>query len=483
MGRSLAWWECQETTWVNVGMRKQAQALGSSPRRLSSIFTQIPADKRIVMSFVAVVAASCGESVPSTNPLATTPTSEAVRVSPLPPAEVMVVEPTPGELAGGTVPTVATVTPPPPVAVVVEPMPVPVREATSMVAAAPDERVNVAEPMPALTPSMPPDEPAVPPAEVVVPMSGQVPQDPAASPQDPAASPQDPAASPPDSASMEPVAPVVHDPRGHGGLLFGDLSEAERFETYYFQESDGQVVIEAEHFATQRYGNDDYRGARWWMVNSAEVNVKDDVPEFQDRCELAIEELRDLDEKPAGSNQTIRKIITNHRDKLKKGWEDVFERFGCDPDETDATTASGNSYIELLPDSLFNDNNEVPHSACNWYVPAQGPKVYYRVNFSSSGNYTVNFRGLNRDVDSGDLHLGVAKTPGEAEKYQVRIGPPRTKDWEWVAGDSFRVDAGEYFVLLSGREDGFEVDKIVVSKGRCRGCNGDGPEESPRVAP
>lgn len=275
--------------------------------------------------------------------------------------------------------------------------------------------------------------------------------------------------------------PEPEDPRGHGGPLFGDLGEAERFESYYFQESDGQVVIEAEHFATQRYGNDDYRGARWWMVNSVDVNVKEDVPEFEARCDMAIEELENLATMPNGSDLTIRDIITNHNDSLSAGWEDVFAMFGCDPDTTDASTASGNAYIELLPDALYNDNNEVPHAACNWYRPEQGPKAYYRINFSTAGDYTITFRGLNRDVDSGDMHLGVGRTPGEAEQYQVRIGPPRTRDWEWVEGNSFSVEAGEYFVLIAGREDGFEVDKIVVSRGACRGCNGAGPDESPTV--
>ncbi len=270
---------------------------------------------------------------------------------------------------------------------------------------------------------------------------------------------------------------ATFDPRGHEGPLFGGQREAERLAQYYFAEAAGMLVIEAEHFATQRYGDDDYRGARWWMVNSAAVDVKG-LPEFAARCQIAQEELQSLDKTPPGSDRTIRSIITNHRDSLLPGWEQVFAQFGCDPDESHAAAASAGQYIELLPDALYDNHDVVPHAGCNWYVPEQSPRVYYRARFSEAGVYELWLRAMNSDTDSGDLHWGVAQRPGEGEKYISRVGPERTGKWEWVRGGALSVVQGEYWILLGGREDGFEVDKLVLSRVGCPSCVAEGPAES-----
>jgi hypothetical protein len=271
--------------------------------------------------------------------------------------------------------------------------------------------------------------------------------------------------------------PVVIGPLSHEGPLFGGLTEAQRRSMYYFQESAGQVVIEAENFVTQLYGNDVYKGKRWWMVQKDALDVKT-LPEFAERCALAKQELADMDTVPPGATQTIRAMITNHKDMLNGDWESVITMFGCDPDPI-RPGSSGGSYLELLPDNLFNNNNQIPHAGANWYSPEQSPRVYYRVNFSSAGSYTFYWRGVNSDTDSGNHHLGVASTPGTGETYQA-AAPQVARDgqWHWGTGQAFMVQAGEYYLLMGGREDGYEVDKIVFSKGACSGCDGMGPPES-----
>ena len=289
----------------------------------------------------------------------------------------------------------------------------------------------------------------------------------------------EPVAAEPTADPVEP--PLMLDPRGHEGPLFMGLSEQQRMERFYFRERDGQVVIEAEHFVTQWYGNDDYRGARWWMVNTEEFEPKEHS-EFMARCELAMDELRMLDERPLNGEQTIRSIITNHTDSVGVGWEDEFDTFGCDPDpRTDG--ASGGAYIELLPDARYDMNESVPLSGSHWWQPEQAPRVYYRVLFTSGGDYSITIRGVNREPDSGDLHSGSASVPGADESYNRRVGPERTGRFEWFSGGTVSVKEGEYYILLAGREDGFEVDKLVVSRIACDGCSGEGPPESDVVQP
>lgn len=296
--------------------------------------------------------------------------------------------------------------------------------------------------------------------------------------------------------------------------LFLGLSEEMRLEKYYFKEENNMISIEAEHFAAQRYGNDNYRGKRWWMVNTEDSQASDREV-FTEACEMARQEFMDVE-----ANKSMLNIIGGGHTNLSVGWNggkgsgeyngkklnanQVFETFKCDPDPSHVTGTSGNQYLELLPDMLYSNFDSIPHALSHWKNGGNAPKAFFRVN-ATGGSYRATIRMLRAhptkgenvncaDTDSGDMFVGVSDTL----KYNVgglkRTGPnppknqtcnsgPEDGKWVWKSPGNFNLKSGENFFVISGREDGFEVDKIVLTKGNgnCGSCNGTGPDESPTM--
>jgi hypothetical protein len=283
---------------------------------------------------------------------------------------------------------------------------------------------------------------------------------------------------------------------GAADPLLGGFTAAELLERHYFQQTGNQVVMEAEHFAAQGYcASDKYRGKRWWMVHSAGFTPKG-TTEFTARCEEAKQELKDVGMVVDGA-KTVADLCspghgvemayfdivmsTNGESANGLTGNQVFEMFGCDPDENHSADTS-NGYIELLPDVLYSNHNAVPHTLSNWSgVPFFAPKAYYRVKFSQAGTWTATARVYRGDSDSGDMFVSAAKTVG-AEPNAGETGWTRvtgtTAQWTWQNAGTFQVEAGDHYVVIAGREDGFEADKIVLSQGACQGCDGLGPAET-----
>ncbi len=289
--------------------------------------------------------------------------------------------------------------------------------------------------------------------------------------------------------------------------LFGGMDDKQRLEKYFFEEQNGQIVMEAEHFATQLYGSDSYDGKRWWMVNT-EDNQASDLPVFSQACDLARQELLDIKNtfEHVGDRKEYRPKFAAHWDSPKgtgklgdKGLnaDEIFAVFKCDPDPSHAENASGKRYIELLPDMLYSNFDAIPHPLAHWPNGAQSPKIFWRL-YSSGGEYHVYLRllrGHNQagtasglevnapDTDSGDVHIGTAAVPNKHVLPAIkRIGPSADRDglWTWVqATEKITLPQGEHFFFIAGREDGSEVDKIVLSKTTCKQCSEEGPVESP----
>lgn len=306
--------------------------------------------------------------------------------------------------------------------------------------------------------------------------------------------------------SSSSTANTAVDPKGFEGPLFGGLTENER-KNFYFQEQNNTVVVEGEHFISQSYGNDAYRGARWWMVQSKNFNPKDH-PSFASRCALAKKELEELDTKKEyggtmlkdivafgwGSNQLNtywgpgKPAVPKGREPSKGiGGEAVFKKWGCDADNSHAQTASNGQAIELLPDVLNENYNEIPHGASNWKDGKKAPKAYYKVKLSG-GSYTIYIRGYRTEGDSGSVHVGHTKQIGKNEttttsKAGKGVGFTDNKKWSWKSHNLGNISAGTQYIIIAGREDGFEVDKIVVTKGTCGNCKGTnmGPAESKKI--
>ena len=289
--------------------------------------------------------------------------------------------------------------------------------------------------------------------------------------------------------------------------LFGGLSESQRMQMYSFKEQGGRIVMEAEHFAKQLYGSQDYRGARWWMVNSLEQQASE-LPVFEDACDLAYLEMENikqhwalLGDRNDGSPQTV--LWDKAKGTGKLGGQaltgrEIFEVFKCDPDPNHAQGASGGKYLELVPDMLYSNFDAIPHGLSHWPTGKEAPKVFWRLN-SAGGKYTVHLRVLRGhstvgmvdgkkvnalDTDSGDIHIGAVTTPGyKSAPQQSRVGPSSNQNGQWVWVQSeVNLPKGQGYFFVAGREDGFEIDKIVLSKNGCGDCRGVGPNSSPTIS-
>lgn len=298
------------------------------------------------------------------------------------------------------------------------------------------------------------------------------------------------------SSASNSSAPVGNfDPRGHEGPLFGNMTEQERMEKYFHTvKATGTTRIEAEHFATQRYGNNDYRGARWFMVQTDTFRVKDH-PEFADRCAMAKKELEELANNSVKyGGQTVKQIIANgwgggqlntffepktsgtgREDAKGLGVTEMIKRWKCNPIENNSANngfnydqvinaASGNAVLSLLPDMLYDNHNEAPHGGSNWGPNKDlAPKVYYRVNLPKAGKYELKIRAFRHNTDSGSGHYGHTADPDMRTNLDGRVDISGKNKWATITQVIDVAGAGEHYITLAGREDGFIYDYFDIS--------------------
>ncbi len=297
------------------------------------------------------------------------------------------------------------------------------------------------------------------------------------------------------SASYSSVPTGNFDPRGHEGPLFGNMTEQERMEKYFHTvKVTGTTRIEAEHFATQRYGNRDYRGARWFMVQTDTFRVKDH-PEFADRCAMAKTELEELNNNSVKyGGQTVKQIIANswgrsqlntffepkttgtgREDAKGLGVTEMIKRWQCNPIENNSANngfnydqvinaASGKAVLSLLPDMLYDNHNEAPHGGSNWGPNKDlAPKVYYRVNLPKAGKYELKIRAFRHNTDSGSGHYGHTADPDMRTHLDGRVDISGKNKWATITQVIDVAGTGEHYITLAGREDGFIYDYFDIS--------------------
>lgn len=183
-------------------------------------------------------------------------------------------------------------------------------------------------------------------------------------------------------------------------------------------EDKGFVVIEAEHFASQHLD-----GARRWVVFSK------DTPQHK---------MRDAD-------------IAHYHD------------------------ASNGKYIELLPDTRTNHHEKIVFGKNFTNEPGKVAVLSYPVHFSTPGEYIVWARAYSTGSEDNGIHFGLnGEWPYTGQRLQLCEG----KD-EWTWSSAQRVpsnhcgkpntvsltipSAGVHNVMLSMREDGFELDKLILT--------------------
>jgi Domain of unknown function (DUF5060)/Putative collagen-binding domain of a collagenase len=157
-----------------------------------------------------------------------------------------------------------------------------------------------------------------------------------------------------------------------------------------------------------------------------------------------------------------------------------------DGDPAHLAGASGGAYIELLPDTrrshddkLINGENFINHGG-------KMAVLHYRARFSTPGRYYVWVRAYSTTTEDNGLHFGI---DGQWPESGARWQTVKKNGWHWDCKQRTEAvhvgvpmqlwldveKAGEHEILMSMREDGIEVDKLVLAKDREWTPDGVGP--------
>lgn len=138
--------------------------------------------------------------------------------------------------------------------------------------------------------------------------------------------------------------------------------------------------------------------------------------------------------------------------------------------------ASGQSYIEAMPDTRKTHKDKLIVGENFFPVPGTGGMVSYKVKINNPGTYYVWVRAFSTGPEDNGLHVGVNGTwPESGQRIQLCKGKHK---WTWSSAQRVPENhcgyaqtitltfdkADEYIISFSMREDGFELDKWMLAK-------------------
>lgn len=159
-----------------------------------------------------------------------------------------------------------------------------------------------------------------------------------------------------------------------------------------------------------------------------------------------------------------------------------------DPPHLDG--ASGGAYIEVLPDTRQNHDEPLIHGENFSDIPGAMAVLHYRVHFSQPGRYYVWIRAYSTNSEDDAVHVGLdGEWPESGKRWRTTID----HQWGWQnkrrfppgVAESTRPQlrsyldvetAGDRVFQISMREDGAELDKIVLVLDENYEPTGLGPE-------
>jgi len=163
-----------------------------------------------------------------------------------------------------------------------------------------------------------------------------------------------------------------------------------------------------------------------------------------------------------------------------------------DPDGNHSDTASGGVYFEILPDIRVTHEDPMSPPVAYWGQSGQGPQMTWSVNVPEPGRYYVHGRAFSTGTEDNGLHVGIDNS-WPASGRMMQFCTANLRRWAWSSAQrdaggvgscgiqkSLYLDidtAGPHTIKVSGREDGFELDKIVLIKdlsGNTKTCSPSG---------
>ena len=147
-----------------------------------------------------------------------------------------------------------------------------------------------------------------------------------------------------------------------------------------------------------------------------------------------------------------------------------------DPDPNHSNGASSGGYLEILPDTRVTHGDPLVAGVSFSDVAGQTTIINYKVKFNSAGKYFVWVRAHSTGSEDNGVHVGLnGNWPASGRRMQWCAGK---NQWTWESkqrtaanhcGEAQKIyldipSAGVHTISFSLREDGFEMDKFVLSK-------------------
>jgi hypothetical protein len=221
---------------------------------------------------------------------------------------------------------------------------------------------------------------------------------------------------------------------GMAWALSAATDTAAQDSAYY--ERDGQVVVEAEDFSTQSESGPRH----WYLVNASNDGYADD--------------------------------------EIQPGATPLAALPDPDGDGGHAHTAGGGAYIEILPDTRRSSSDKLLDGLNFSNTPTGIALLSYRVHFTNPGRYYVWARAFSTGSEDNGVHVGLdGQWPASGQRMQWCLG---RFSWYWSSaqrtaaehcGVARRIyldveEAGWHTVQFSMREDGFEMDRWLMTTDR-----------------
>jgi len=161
-----------------------------------------------------------------------------------------------------------------------------------------------------------------------------------------------------------------------------------------------------------------------------------------------------------------------------------------DGDPPHLPDASGGAYVEILPDTRRSHGDKLIGGQNFINQPGKMAVLHYKVHFNTPGKYYVWGRIFSTNSEDNGLHVGIDGTwPATGQRMQW-IGK---RKWVWASkqrtaakhtGEAHKLylqidKPGEHEIMFSMREDGTEFDKWMMIRQKKTNLAGQGPP--PRV--
>ena len=215
-----------------------------------------------------------------------------------------------------------------------------------------------------------------------------------------------------------------------------DEKTTEQAAAYLFEERDGIIAVEAEHFH-ENSSNESPRD--WYVVSASEAPPASEVAH--------------------------------------------------------AASASGNAYVEGLPDTRVTHDDSLIVGTNFYPEPGIVPILSYNIWINNPGTYTVWVRACSTGTEDNGIHVGLnGDWPALGQRIQWCDGKG---EWTWSAAQrrdenhcgvprtiQLNIEEpGKHTIHFSMREDGFEFDKWVMVLGDKTAPEDLGPNEQTRPDP